>query len=85
MEMNDNASMGTDTFHRLTVGLEPASCTPQDVSDAPACDELLTANQILDTRQGCAGRCREADPVGIVCSHMDNQIESLSVTSAPAC
>ena len=30
--MNDNASVTTDTFNRFAVGLEPASCTPQDVS-----------------------------------------------------
>jgi hypothetical protein len=74
MEMNDNASVTTDTFNRFTVSLEPASCTPQDVSDAQAGSGLLTANQILNMRQSRAGSSRQADTIEIVCSHMDNQI-----------
>ena len=74
MEMNDHASVTTDTFNRFAVDLEPASCTPQDVSDAQACSGLLTANQILNMRQSRAGSSRQADTIEIVCSHIDNQI-----------
>ena len=74
MEMNDNASVTADTFNRFTVGLEPAPCTPQDVSDAQACRGLLTANQILNMRQSRTGSSRQADTIEIVGSHMDTQI-----------
>ena len=72
--MHDNASVTTDTFNRFTVGFEPASCMPQDVSDAQACSGLLTAHQVLNMRQSRAGSSRQADTIEIVGSHMDNQI-----------
>jgi hypothetical protein len=74
MEMNNNASVTADTFNRFTVGFEPASCTPQDVSDAQAGDGLLTENQIVHMRQSRAGSSRQADAIELVCSHKDNQI-----------
>ena len=66
MEVEDDAGVRPDTFHRLVVGVVRTSTTLKKVGHASTHGDLSSAHHVLDMTQGrvlCRGETRK---VGIV-------------------